>query len=70
MLKPAVDFEVNASEVVGPAGGQPALVSKVLAGSPLTRLLSCCGTSATGTHLQAAVRGLFHGGVFGGPETR
>lgn len=30
----AVDFEVEAPGVVGPAGGQPALVSKVLAGSP------------------------------------
>lgn len=31
----AVDFEVEAPGVVGLAGGQPALVSKVLAGSPI-----------------------------------
>jgi len=70
MSRPAVDFEVNASEVVGPAGGQPALVSKVLAGSPLARLLPCCGTLATGAHLQTAVECLRHGGVSGGPETQ
>jgi hypothetical protein len=70
MSKPAVDFEVNAFEVLRPAGGQPALVSKVLAGSSLARLLPFCGTSATGTYLQAAFRGLRNGGVSGGPETR
>jgi hypothetical protein len=68
MSKPAVDFEVNASELVGPTGGQPALVSKVLAGSPLARLLPCCRTSATCTHLQAAFSGLRYRGVSGGPE--